>query len=108
MDDRVEMVVSFLRDNYHHRLTLAEMGQVVSLSQWRLCHLFKLELGTSPKEFLTQVRLEKAKDLLETEFLSVKEAMNEVGISDASYFTRSFKATYGMTPAECRRGQKKK
>jgi two-component system response regulator YesN len=108
MDERVETVVSFIRTHYRQRLSLADMGQMVSLSQWRLCHLFKLALGTSPKEFLTQVRLEKAKGLLETEFLTVKEVINEVGICDASYFTRSFKATYGMTPAECRRGRKKR
>jgi AraC-like DNA-binding protein len=83
------------------------MGEEVNLSSWRLCHLFKLELGTSPIEFLTQFRLERAKHLLETEFLTVKETMNKVGISDASYFSRSFKATYGMTPGECRSGRKK-
>jgi len=64
-------------------------------------------MGTSPERFLTQVRLEKAKQLLETEFLTVKEVMNQVGMSDASYFTRTFKAAYGVTPAKYRDRSKK-
>ena len=108
MDQRVEHVVSFIRNNYHRRLTLTEMAGTVNLSRWRLCHLFKLDTGTSPERFLTQVRLEKAKHLLETKFLTVKQVMKEVGMSDASYFTRSFKAAYGVTPAKCRDGSKKR
>jgi len=59
-------------------------------------------MGTSPERFLTQVRLERAKHLLETEFLTVKEVMNRVGMSDASFFARCFKAAYGMTPGKYR------
>ncbi|MFN2533455.1 MAG: helix-turn-helix domain-containing protein [Pyrinomonadaceae bacterium] len=102
MDPRIEHVVSFIRDNYHRKLTLTEMAGTVNLSRWRLCHLFKLAMETSPERFLTQIRLEKAKYLLETEFLSVKEVMNQVGISNPGYFNRSFKAAYGMTPTACR------
>jgi len=47
--------------------------------------------GDLAERYLTQVRLEKARLLLETEFLTVKEVMNRVGMSDASYFARSFK-----------------
>lgn len=59
-------------------------------------------MNTSPERFLTQVRLETAKHLLETEFLSVKEIMNLVGFADATHFSRSFKASYGLTPAKYR------
>ena len=59
-------------------------------------------MGISPERFLTQVRLEKAKQLLETEFLTVKEVMNHVGMSEASFFARSFRAAYGITPGRYR------
>jgi|ERR1051326_1783438 len=107
MDPRVEHVVGFIRGNYHRKLTLAEMAATVNLSRFRLSHLFKLDTGTSPERFLAKVRLERAKQLLQTEFLTVKEVMNQVGISDPSYFTRSFKAAYGVTPTECRNRSKK-
>lgn len=108
MDPRIEHVVAFIRQNYHRKLTLAEMAGTVNLSRFRLSHLFKLDMGTSPERFLTRVRLERAKHLLETEFLSVKEVMNQVGVSDASHFARSFKAAYGITPTRYKGGSKKR
>lgn len=102
MDQRVQHVVSFIRNNYQRKLTLREMADTVNLSPWWLGHLFKNDVGTSPEHFLAQVRLEKAKCLLEKSFLSVKEVMNEVGMSDAGQFSRSFKAAYGVTPAKWR------
>jgi AraC-like DNA-binding protein len=98
MDPRIEYVASFIRENYHRKLTLTEMAGKVNLSPWRLCHLFREGMSTSPQRFLTQVRLEKARKLLATEFLTVKEVMNQVGMSDASSFARSFKEAYGVTP----------
>jgi len=106
MDQRVEHVISYIRKNYHHKLTLAEMAATVNLSRFRLSHLFKVDTGTSPERFLANVRLERAKHLLETEFLTVKEVMSQVGMSDASYFSRSFKAAYGVTPRKCRNSLK--
>lgn len=102
MDQRVQHLVSFIRNNYQRKLTLREMADTVNLSTWWLCHLFKNDMGTSPERFLVQVRLEKAKCLLECSFLTVKEVMSEIGMSDAGHFTRSFKAAYGVTPAKCR------
>ena len=102
MDHRVQHVVSYIRGNFQRRLTLKEMADTVNLSPWWLCHLFKIDMDTSPERFLTQVRLEEAKHLLETEFLSVKEIMNRVGIADATKFSRSFKTAYGLTTAKYR------
>ena len=107
MDERVERVIVFIKKNYNRKLTLAEMAETVNLSRFGLSHLFKVHTGTSPERFLTRVRLEKAKHLLETEFLTVKEVMMQVGISDASYFTRRFKEATGVTPGKLRRGTKK-
>ena len=103
MDARVDYVVSYIRCNYSRKLSLAELAGTVNLSRWRLCHLFKLDMGTSPERFLTQVRLEMARHLLETEFLTVKEVVNRIGMSDGSYFARSFRVTYGITPAKFQR-----
>jgi AraC-like DNA-binding protein len=82
------------------------MASAVNLSRWRLCHLFKEGMRTSPQRFLTRVRLEKARKLLATEFLTVKEVMNQVGMPDASSFARSFKAAYGVTPKQYRSAPK--
>ena len=106
MDPRVEHVAAFIRRNYGRRLTLDEMAGTVNLSRWRLCHLFKSDMGTSPERYLTSVRLEKAKHLLATEFLTVKEVIHAVGMNDSSYFNRSFKGAFGVTPTQWREGKR--
>jgi len=108
MDPRIDFVTSFIRSNYSRRLTLAELAGTVNLSRWHFSHLFKEYMGTSPERFLTQVRLEHARHLLETEFLTVKEVMNQVGMSDASFFARSFRAAYGVTPGRYRNAHRVK
>jgi transcriptional regulator GlxA family with amidase domain len=81
-------------------LTLGEMAESVNLSPWRLCHLFKAEMGIPPERYLVRVRLKKAKSLLEFSFLNVKEVMVASGFSDASHFTRRFAAAYGTVPSK--------
>lgn len=56
----------------------------------------------SPIKYLKLLRMEKAKHLLETSFLSVKEITYRVGINDESHFVRDFKKTYGKAPTQYR------
>lgn len=102
-DRRVQIVRVLLESRFHQKIGLREMGQAVSLSPWRLAHLFKSEIGVSPQRYLTLVRLQRAKDRLEHGFLPVREIAVLVGIPNPSQFTRIFKAAYGMTPAQYRR-----
>ena len=102
-DRRVQIVRVLLESRFHQKIRLREMGQAVRLSPWRLAHLFKSETGMSPQRYLTLVRLQRAKDRLESGFLPVREIAVSVGIPNPSQFTRCFKAAYGMTPAQYRR-----
>ena len=52
-----------------------------------------------PIRYLRLLRMERAKDLLESSFLSVKEIAFQVGVNDESHFVRDFKSTYGFSPA---------
>lgn len=88
-----------MRDDVRGELSLGEFAQSVNLSVWRLCHIFKSDVGMPPIRFLRQLRMERAKDLLESSFLSVKEIAFQVGLNDESHFVRDFKATYGYSPA---------
>jgi AraC-like DNA-binding protein len=91
-----------MRDDVSGELSLAELGQSVNLSAWRLCHIFKSDVGMPPIRYLKLLRMERAKQLLETSFLSVKEIAFRVGLNDESHFVRDFKATYGSTPTSYR------
>ena len=87
-----------MRDNLHREVSLGELAQAVNLSVWRLTHIFSSEMGSSPIRYLRQLRMERARYLLETSFLSVKEITHSVGLNDESHFVRDFKKAYGTPP----------
>ncbi len=88
-----------MREDVRGELSLSEFAQSVNLSVWRLCHIFKTDVGMPPMRYLRLLRMERAKDLLESSFLSVKEIAFRVGLNDESHFVRDFKSTYGSSPA---------
>jgi transcriptional regulator GlxA family with amidase domain len=102
LDKRVEKIIRMMRDDVRGELSLTEFAQSVNLSVWRLCHIFKSDVGMPPIRYLRLLRMERAKDLLESSLLSVKEIAYQVGLNDESHFVRDFKATYGFSPAHYR------
>lgn len=88
-----------MRADVRGEVCLAEFAQSVNLSVWRLCHIFKSDVGMPPIKYLRLLRMERAKGLLESSFLSVKEIAYQVGLNDESHFVRDFKTTYGYSPA---------
>lgn len=79
-----------------------ELGQLVNLSGSRLRHLFKAEMDQTPAQYLKGIRMREAATLLRTTFLSVKEIMNRVGISNESHFVHEFKKAHGLAPSKYR------
>ncbi|HLL70236.1 MAG TPA: helix-turn-helix domain-containing protein [Pyrinomonadaceae bacterium] len=102
MDVRVQNVLALMRRDLRAKLTLNDMARAVNLTSFHFCHLFKAETGRSPAKYLKAVRLERARELLETTFLSVKEIRALVGLNDESHFARDFRTTYGVTPQQHR------
>jgi AraC family transcriptional regulator of arabinose operon len=91
-----------MEDSLGLQWSVADLAKAVNLSPWRLCHIFKTETTVGLVRYLRTLRMEQARRLLETTFLSVKEITNKVGARDESHFLRDFKATYGLSPAKYR------
>lgn len=102
MDPRVQLVITLMKEELHRDLTLNELARTVNLSLPYLHHLFKAEMGASPWLYLHSLRLEKARELLVTTMLSVKQIMIRVGMKDKSHFGRQFKKAYGQSPGQYR------
>lgn len=102
IDLRTVTIQRTMRENLHREITLTELAESVNLSVWRLSHIFQSDLGMPPIKYLKLQRMEKAKHLLETSGLSVKEISYRVGINDESHFTRDFKKVYGKAPSHYR------
>lgn len=103
MDERVLKVIALMRGSLHRGWSAAELAGCVNLSPSRLHQLFKDETGTPPARYLRLLRMERARELLESSHLSVKQVMARVGVADESHFVRDFKKTCGLSPAQYRR-----
>jgi len=102
-DRRVQVVLMLLEKRSERQWELDEIAKLVNLSPGRLAHLFKNETGVSIQQYLTQIRLTKARHHLESGFLSIKEIAASVGFRNVTRFCASFKTAVGSTPAEYRR-----
>lgn len=98
----ITQVVSFIRNNYMHKITLADVAAHVFLSPSYLSKIFKEEMQTSFNGYLSEVRIEKSKILLLSNDLSIVEVSELVGFVDQSYFNKVFKKQTGMTPKKYR------
>lgn len=100
--ESIEKCLSIIEENYNQNITLDEITKAVAVSKNYFCHLFKKELGMSLWSYLTQVRLNKAKELLKETDMKTYEIAFEVGYDNPSYFSKIFKKTENMTPNEYR------
>lgn len=107
MDKRISYLKEIFHGDLSYPWTVAEMAQKVNVSVSHLNRLFKAGFNQSPMQFLQNLRLERAADLLESSFLSVKEIRCCAGFSDKSVFIKSFKKKYGMPPLDYRKQSSK-
>ena len=102
MDRRIETSIKLIEDSISRKLTLDDLAQSVNLSASRLRHLFKAEVGTTPTQYLKSRKMQEAKNLMGNSYLTMKQVMIEIGVSDVSHFVRDFKMAFGLTPTQYR------
>ncbi len=91
---------AFINNNYQKDISLDEVSREMDVSPYYFSKLFKEETGENFIEYLTAIRIAKAKELLENTDRSMKEICVEVGYQDPNYFSRIFKKNEGLTPTE--------
>lgn len=102
MLSKVKKLVDYISSNLDRRLTLDDVAQAAKLSRSRVSYLFKAQTGMAPLQYLKLRRMGKARELLETTSLSIKQIRAIVAMEDRSHFEREFKKAYGVTPSQCR------
>jgi len=86
-------------------LSLEQISRAVNMNPVYLSAIFKPESGQTLKEYITGVRMENAKDLLDSSSLRINEICYKVGYNNPTYFSTVFKKKYGKSPAD-HRGKK--
>ena len=102
MDQRIQTAMDLMAKDLQRDFSLYALARSVNLSLSRFHHLFKAETGMTPARYLRSLRLEQARELLATSFLSIKQLMRCVGFTDQSHFNHEFKRAYRLTPTEYR------
>jgi two-component system response regulator YesN len=99
----IEKAKDYIQKNYKRDISLEEVSKYVDISLYYFSKLFKDVVGENFIDYLTNIRIEKAKELLVTD-MNIKEVAIEVGYKDSNYFSRIFKKCVGVTPSEYREG----
>lgn len=98
MDPRVTQVMTAIEHRLQDKLSIEALAAEVGLSQSRLGHLFRAATGQTPGAYLHALRMQRARLLIERTSLTVREVMDQVGITDPSHFARDFRNAHGLSP----------
>lgn len=103
----LEPLRTWICEHYAMDLSLEDMARQAGMSKYTLCRTFQREYGLTPFTFLTNVRLQKAKELLAgRKDLTVRDISHIVGFRDHAYFGRLFRGREGVTPLTFRKNFK--
>ena len=101
----ISQAKAYILANYQKEISLDDVSRAVDISPYYFSKIFKEETGQNFIEYLTAIRMEKAKELLTGSGLSMKEICAQVGYADPNYFSRTFKKNVGLTPTEYKEQQ---
>ncbi|MDR2897839.1 MAG: AraC family transcriptional regulator [Spirochaetaceae bacterium] len=93
----IQTACTYMKANYQQNITLAELSEISKLNKYTLLRHFTVQRGITPYQYLSTIRVNKAKELLEGGTPPLEAAL-ESGFTDQSHFTRFFKNFIGLTP----------
>ena len=96
-------ITRYLQEHLAEEISLSVLAEQFHLNPQYISQLFKSEIGVNFLTYLTNIRMEKAKNLLLTTPLSVAEVSEQAGYGDYRVFTKVFKKNEGVTPSQYRR-----
>ena len=99
----VKSCITYMEENYSQNITLETLSRLSDYSKIHISRLFKTDLGCSPHEYLTSIRIKHAKRLLTDTNLPIPTIATECGFSSDSHFKTLFRETTGLTPGNYRK-----
>lgn len=96
----IRMALYFMQKNYGRNISVLEIAEACNLSESYLRKCFKQETGGNIVDYLTNIRIAKAKELLKDQNCKVIEVYHKVGFTSSQYFSNVFKKITGHSPSE--------
>lgn len=105
---QIKPAIDYIRQHFSEQLTLDEIAHSAHLSISRLSHIFKEQTGVTLIDYVTNVRIEHAKEMLISTNKNCTEICFDTGFNNQSYFTRTFKEITSVTPRQFREMNRRK
>ena len=102
-NDMVWQAISYIKENIEQPITVEDVAGHVNFNFSYLSRVFKKTMGIPMKQFISSLRMDKAKEFLKQSRMSVQEISYQLGFTDYRYFSLLFKKYNGMTPVEYRK-----
>lgn len=97
---KLRPAITYIKEHYSSQITCKDMANLCCISENYFSRLFGRLTGTTLPQYITHLRIARAKELLEKGNVKVRAIAYEVGYDDPAYFNRKFKQVTGMTPTE--------
>lgn len=103
----VKEALGYIHEHYGEEITTKSLSEQVHYNEYYFMRMFKKYTGKTIVEHITEYRLEKAKELLKNDGLTIEEVAYQVGFSATSYFSSKFREQFHVTPGEFRKSVSK-
>ncbi len=100
--ERIAPVVKYIETNYNADISYEELARLVNVSKYHFCHLFKEATGKTVVQYINDVRLDKAYELLKNTDMNITQVSMAVGFNDMNYFSRVFRKKNRISPSKVR------
>lgn len=100
--DTLNNSLKYIEKHYAEKICTQSLADMSHVSEGHFCHIFKETFGKTAKEYINEVRIAKAVDLIKTTDMTIIEIAFYCGFTDANYFARIFKKHKGVTPTSLR------
>ena len=100
-------IAYYIQRNMDKYIKISDVTEALNISQAHLCRIMKRDFGKSFTEYVNDLKIEKAKELLVTTNFSVSEISSKLGFEDSNYFSRLFKKKTGENTTSYRKRERK-
>ncbi|MEK3729539.1 AraC family transcriptional regulator [Lysinibacillus sp. FSL W8-0953] len=108
MTKSVEETINYIHSYYQQPLTVKKLSELAHIAQWQYSAIFQTLTGKKPLDYITDLRLTNAKELLLQTNEPLKDIAQQVGFDDEYYFNRRFRQVIGIPPKQFARQYKQR